>query len=66
MSKANHPNFIIAMLRDNGDENTAEALESGQYDLSTLKRGINSIYGVTASSCNKRRSRGCSKVHGSN
>ena len=65
MSAANHLNFIIAMLRNNGDTETAEALESGQYDLSTLKKGINSIYGVAASSCDKRRDATCSKVHGS-
>lgn len=65
MSAANHLNFIIAMLRDNGDTETAKALESGQYDLSTVKKGINSIYGVAASSCDKRRDTTCSKVHGS-
>lgn len=30
MSTTNHLNFIIAMLRDNGDTETAEALESGR------------------------------------
>jgi len=66
MSAANHLDFIIAILRNNGDTETADALESGQYDLSTLKKGINSIYGVAASSCDKRRNRACSKAHGSN
>ena len=66
MSASNHLNSIIAMLRDRGDTDTADALESGQYDLSTLKKGINSIYGVAASSCDKRRNRACSKAHGSN
>lgn len=66
MSADNHLNFIIAMLRDNGDTETAEALESGQYDLSTVKKGINSIYGVAASSCDKRRDSKCLKAHGSN
>lgn len=46
MSKANHLNFIIAMLRDNGDTETAEALESGKGDKDTLKYALNSIYGV--------------------
>ena len=31
-SEANHLNFVIAMLRDNGDTETAEALEDGQDD----------------------------------
>lgn len=66
MSASNYLNSIIAMLRDRGDADTAEALESGQYDLSILKNGINSIYGVAASSCDKRRNRACSKAHGSN
>lgn len=66
MSEANHLDFIIAMLRNKGDTDTAEAPESGQYDLNTVKKGINSIYGVAASSCDKRRDRTCSKAHGSN
>lgn len=60
----NYLKLIIAMLRDRGDTDTADALESGQYDLGTLKKGINSIYGVAASSCDKRRNRACSKAHG--
>ena len=64
MTEANHLNFIIAMLRNKGDTDTAEALESGQYDLSTVKKGINSIYGVAVSSCDKRRDARCSKAHG--
>lgn len=46
MSAANHLNFIIAMLRDNGDIETAEALESGKGDKDTVKRALNSVYGV--------------------
>ncbi len=46
MSKANHLNFIIAMLRDNGDTETAEALESGKGDKDMLKYALNSIYGA--------------------
>lgn len=46
MSAANHLNFIIAMLRDNGDTETAEALESGNGDKNTVKRALNSVYGV--------------------
>lgn len=46
MSKANHLNFIIAMLRDKGDTDTAEALESRKGDKDTVKRALNSIYGV--------------------
>ena len=64
MNEANHLNYIIAMLLNKGDTDTAEALESGQYDLSTVKKGINSIYGVAASSCDKRRDVTCSKAHG--
>jgi len=64
MSEANHLNYIIAMLRNKGDTDTAEALESGQYNLSTVKKGINSIYGAAASSCDKRRDVTCSKAHG--
>lgn len=46
MSTVNHLNFIIAMLRDNGDTETAEALESGKSDNNTVKSALNSIYGV--------------------
>lgn len=46
MSAANHLNFIIAMLRDNGDTETAEALESGKSDKNTVKRALNAVYGV--------------------
>lgn len=46
MSAANHLNFIIAMLRDNGDTETAEALESEKGDKDMVKRALNSIYGV--------------------
>lgn len=46
MSAANHLNFIIAMLRDIGDTETAEALENGKGDKDTLKHALNSVYGV--------------------
>lgn len=46
MSAANHLNFIIAILRDNGDTETAEALESGKGDKNVVKRALNSVYGV--------------------
>ena len=46
MSAANHLNFIIAMLRDNGDTETADALESGKNDKNTVKRALNAVYGV--------------------
>ena len=64
MANDSYLKSIVAALRDRGDTDTAEALESGQYDLSTLKKGINSIYGVAASSCDKRGNRACSKAHG--
>ena len=46
MSTANHLDFVIAMLRDNGDTETVEALESGKGDKDMVKRALNSIYGV--------------------
>ena len=46
MSEVNHLNYIIAMLRNKGDTDTAEALESGKGDKDTVKRALNSIYGV--------------------
>lgn len=46
MSAANHLNFIIAMLRNNGDTETAEALESGKGDKDVVKRALNSVYGA--------------------
>lgn len=46
MSAANHLNFIIAMLRDNGDTDTAEVIESKKEDKDAVKRALNSIYGV--------------------
>jgi hypothetical protein len=46
MTEANHLNYIIAMLRNKGDTDTADALESGKGDKDTVKRALNSIYGV--------------------
>lgn len=53
-------------LNDLDFESKESFLESGQYDLSTVKKGINSIYGVAASSCDKRRNSKCLKTHISN
>lgn len=46
MSTVNNLDFIIDMLRDNGDTTTAEALENGKHDKDVVKRALNSIYGV--------------------
>jgi hypothetical protein len=37
---------IIDILRDNGDTETAEALESVKGDKDAVKRALNSIYGA--------------------